>query len=73
MRPTGEAVRRGMLPAMRASARRRNAAPAADEAKPRKAKRARPARNLGGRLAATIRMARLRAHRAAEEHGFARR
>ncbi|HEV2540278.1 MAG TPA: hypothetical protein VGU03_11285 [Frateuria sp.] len=65
-RPAGDA-RCGTLATMRASARRSDAARAA-EARPRKAKRAKRARSLGGRLAAAIRMARLRAHRAAEEH-----
>jgi hypothetical protein len=70
-RPAGDA-RYGTLATMRASARRHHAARAA-QAKPRKAKRAKHARNLGGRLAAAIRMARLRAHRAAEEHRGAKR
>lgn len=70
-------ARCSMLATMRAAARRCHAARAAEvkprKAKPRKAKRAKQARSLGGRLAAAIRMARLRAHRAAEEHRGAKR
>lgn len=71
MRPLADA-RGGTLATMRASARRHRVARAID-AKPRKTKRARPMRNLGGRLAAAMRMARLRACRAAEDHRGARR
>jgi hypothetical protein len=60
------------LPTMQASARRpgprtRNVAGA-----PRRPKRAKRTSGLGGRLAAAIRMARLRAGRAAEEFGTRR-
>lgn len=69
----GRALRTpGTLPAMRASARRRG--PRVHEAAraPRKARRARYAPSVGGRLAAAIRTARLRASRAAEESGLRR-
>lgn len=65
-------ARGGMLATMRASARRPRAAHTA-AARPRKAKRAKRMRNLGGRLAAAMRIARLRACRAAEDHRGARR
>jgi hypothetical protein len=63
---------RGALPTMQASVRRpgprtRNVAGA-----PRTSKRAKRTPGLGGRLAAAIRMARLRAGRAAEEFGARR-
>lgn len=59
---------RGALPMMRASARRRKAVHASEDARaPRKSKRAKRAPTLGGRLAAAIRMTRLRASRSAEE------
>jgi hypothetical protein len=68
MRPAVDA-RGGMLATMRASARRHRAA----AAKPLKSKRSKRVRSLGGRLAAAMRMARLRACRAAEDHRSARR
>lgn len=64
---------RGALPAMRASVRRRGAACVGDGRRPaRKGKRPRRAPGLGGRLAAAIRVGRLRASRAAEEFGLRR-
>jgi hypothetical protein len=66
-------VRRRALPAMRASVRRRDVAHTADALQPRrKGKRSRRANALGGRLAASVRTARLRARRAAEEFGLRR-
>lgn len=59
---------RGALPTMQASARRCGPGTGAANA-PRKPKRAKRAPGLGGRLAAAIRVARLRASRAAEEFG----
>jgi hypothetical protein len=57
---------------MRASVRRRDAR-TADAVQPRrKGKRSRRANALGGRLAASVRTARLRARRAAEEFGLRR-
>jgi len=56
---------------MHASARRRGARPDLNRA-PRKRKRAKRTSGLGGRLAAAIRTARLRASRAAEEFGARR-
>jgi len=61
---------RSALPTMRAATRRRDAACSPDAKRtPRKAKRAKRTHSLGGRLAAAIRVARLRASRAAEEFG----
>jgi hypothetical protein len=57
---------RRTLPAIRASVRR------SEVRTPRKARRAKHAPGLGGRLAAAIRTARLRAIRAAEEFGMRR-
>jgi len=55
---------------MQAAARRRNAVRSPDAVPgPRKTKRAKRTHSLGGRLAAAIRMTRLRASRAAEEFG----
>jgi hypothetical protein len=57
---------------MHASARRRTAARAPVAARPRKGKPGKRTHALGGRLAAAIRTARLRAGRAAEEFGLRR-
>lgn len=66
----GDGATPGVLPAMRASVRRRDAARPSEAARPpRKSKRPKRAPGLGGRLAAAIRVARLRASRAAEEFG----
>lgn len=65
--PRGEGAPRATLPTMHASARRRGVA--SDARRPRKGKQT---RLLGGRLAAAIRTARLRAGRAAEEFGLRR-
>jgi hypothetical protein len=70
MAPAREGAARGAPPAMRASARRPGAPGVAGA--PRKSKRARRPPSLGGRLAAAIRTARLRARRAAEEFGARR-
>jgi hypothetical protein len=68
MRQTGEGISRSTLPTLQASARRRNAARKPDAVRaPPKPKRTKRASTLGGRLAAAIRMTRLRAIRAAEE------
>jgi hypothetical protein len=64
---------RAALPTMRASARRLGPRTSGATGTPRKAMRPRQrAPGLGGRLAAAIRMARLRAGRAAEESGLRR-
>lgn len=71
----GEAQAGGALPAMHASARRDAVRASEAVRSPRKAKRAKRAKRtpgLGGRLAAAIRTARLRAGRAAEEFGLRR-
>ncbi|UGB39461.1 hypothetical protein [Frateuria soli] len=59
---------RGVLPAMRASVRRRGGARPPTVRPSRKGK-SRRGHGLGTRLAATIRVARLRASRVAEEFG----
>ncbi|MCX7512298.1 hypothetical protein [Frateuria sp. STR12] len=69
---TGERRAGGALPTMRASARRNAARVEGREPARRKAKRGRRAPSLGGRMAAAIRAARLRACRAAEEFGLRR-
>ena len=63
---------RWALPTMHASARRRGPRVHDVAGAPRKPKRAKRTPGLGGRLAAAIRMARLRAGRAAEEFGARR-
>lgn len=68
----GEAQAGGALPAMHASARRDAVRASEAVRSPRKAKRAKRTPGLGGRLAAAIRTARLRAGRAAEEFGLRR-
>lgn len=65
--PAGGDAIRAALPMMRASARRRKGVHAPEDARTRKSKRAKRAPTLGGRLAAAIRMTRLRASRSAEE------
>ena len=66
-----EALARVSLPTMQASARRCRAMRSPEAAK-RKSKRPKRARSLGGRLAAAIRLTRLRASRAAEDYFRAR-
>lgn len=60
------------LPTMRAATRRRGPRARDLASTPRKPKRGKRTPGLGGRLAAAIRMARLRASRAAEEFGARR-
>lgn len=60
------------LPTMQASARRCRAMRSPEAAAKRKSKRPKRARSLGGRLAAAIRLTRLRASRAAEDYFRAR-
>jgi hypothetical protein len=60
-------IARGVLPTMQASARRRGPRAPGAAGSPRKPKRSKHSSGLGGRLAAAVRMARLRAGRAAED------
>lgn len=68
-----ETATRVALPTMQASARRCRAMRSPEAAAKRKSKRAKRARSLGGRLAAAIQLARLRASRAAEDYFGAKR
>jgi hypothetical protein len=63
---------RGTLPTMQASARRPGPRTRSVAGAPRRPKRVKRTSGLGGRLAAAMRMARLRASRAAEEFGARR-
>lgn len=67
-----EALARVSLPTMQASARRCRAMRSPEAAAKRKSKRPKRSRSLGGRLAAAIRLTRLRASRAAEDYFRAR-
>ena len=71
--PVDEAGARVRPPTMQASARRCRAMRSPEAAAKRKSKRAKRTHSLGGRLAAAIRLARLRAGRAAEEYFGAKR
>jgi hypothetical protein len=63
---------RGTLPTMQASARRTGPRTRSVTGAPRRPKQAKRTPGLGGRLAAAMRMARLRASRAAKEFGARR-
>jgi hypothetical protein len=71
--PAGDLAPRSALPAMRATERRHKAAHPSEPAPAlRRSKRAAHGPSLGGRLAAAIRIARLRASRAAEDYAARR-